>query len=266
MSPLHEMKRQRRVLLPLLLSLLPLLSCSTLTMDPSTARLLSLESDIKEVQERWRQYRNIVTDGFFLNDSMIVLADYDTGEENGEWEEGDEEIDFEKLKSENMGNGEGHEADFGKDETDMNETGADLEENGLEKGGFKETMIEMMEALADIQIKGDMMMGAIRSQRQLLYNVREEVKEAEEMLIMMEGQRKEEERMVKGIEKQRLLAEARTRMIQMEKEEVEKELEEVEREREEGQRRLEKVKEEVKAVLGEVEESSQEKSRLLLRF
>ena len=196
-----------------LLLLPPLLSYS-LPADLGTARLLSLESDIKEVQERWRQYRNIVTDGFFLNDSMIVLADYDTGEENREWEEGDEEIDF----------------DFGKDETDLNETGADLEENGLEKGGFKETMIEMMEALADIQIKGDMMMGAIRSQRQLLYNVREEVKEAEEMLIMMEGQRKEEERMVKEIEKQRLLAEARTRMIQMEKEEVEKELEEVERE------------------------------------
>ena len=251
------MERQKRVQLALLLPLLPLVCCSTLTTDPSTARLLTLESDINEVQEKWRQYRNIVADGFFLNDSMIVLADYDTEEE-------EKESDLDQPKTDNGGDGESDEADFGKDATDSNEPRVDLDENGLEKGGFKETMIEMMEALADIQIKGDMMMGAIRSQRELLYNVREEVKEAEERLIMMERQRKEEERMVKETEKQRILAEARTRMLQMEKEEVERELEEVERERVEGEERLEKVKGEVKAVLGEVEESSQDKSRLLL--
>ena len=74
-----------------LLLLPPLLSYS-LPADLGTARLLSLESDIKEVQERWRQYRNIVTDGFFLNDSMIVLADFFGGQHNGE-EEQDEESD-----------------------------------------------------------------------------------------------------------------------------------------------------------------------------
>merc|ERR1719350_744426 len=132
---------------------------------------------------------------------MIVLADYDTEEE-------EKESDLDKPEKDNGGDGDSAETDFEKDATDSNETGVDLEENGLEKGGFKETMIEMMEALADIQIKGDMMMGAIRSQRELLYNVREEVKEAEERLIMMERQRKEEERMVKETEKQRILAEA----------------------------------------------------------
>ena len=250
------MKRQKRVQLSLLL-LLSFVCCSILAMDHGTARLLTLESDIAEVQEKWRQYRNIVTDGFFLNDSMIVLADYDTEEE-------EKESDLDQIKKANEDNSESDESDFGKGATGSNETRLDLEDTGLEKGGFKETMIEMMEALADIQIKGDMMMGAIQSQRELLDNVRKEVKEAEERLIMMERQRKEEERMVKETEKQRLLAEARTRMLQMEKEEVEKELEEVEREREEGQRRLEKVKGEVQAVLGEVEESSEEKSRFYL--
>ena len=149
-----------------------------------------------------------------------------------------------------------------KDEANFSEE--DLEKSSLEPGSFKETMVEMMEALADIQTKGDLMMDAIRGQRKLLYSVREEVKETEERLEMVERQRREEERMVEEAERQRLLAEAKTRMVHMEKEEAEKELEEMEREREEGARRLEMVKEEVKAVLGEVEESSQEKSRWLL--
>ena len=29
------------------------------------------------IEERWKEYRNIVKDGFFLNDSMIVLAEYE---------------------------------------------------------------------------------------------------------------------------------------------------------------------------------------------
>ena len=253
------MKRPTRaqLLLPLTLSLIPIATCSTLTLDLSTARLLSLDSDIREVQERWRQYRNIVTDGFFLNDSMIVLNDYSSQEEEIEDEE-ENGLDLDKSKIDNEGDGIGDDDDFGK------ETG-DLEESGLEEGGFKETMMEMMEALADIQTKGDLMMGTIRSQRELLYNVREELKEEEERLGMMKRQRKEEERLVEEVERQRILAEARTRMIQMEREEVERELEEVEREREEGEMRLEKVKEEVEAVLGEVEDSSQEISRLFIQ-
>ena len=212
-----------------------------------------MDSDIAEVQERWRQYRNLVTDGFFLNDSMIVLADYST-----------EEVEQENIRKEELGIDvdKNDKSDIEKDEANFSEE--DLEGSSLEPGSFKETMVEMMEALADIQTKGDLMMDAIRGQRELLYSVREEVKETEERLEVVERQRKEEERMVEEAERQRLLAEAKARMVHMEKEEAEKELEEMAREREEGARRLEMVKEEVKTVLGEVEESSQEKSRWLM--
>ena len=74
------------------LLLLPPLLSHSLPADLGTARLLSLESDILEVGERWRQYRNIVTDGFFLNDSMIVLADFFGGQQK-RGEEQDEESD-----------------------------------------------------------------------------------------------------------------------------------------------------------------------------
>ena len=247
------MKRPNRVEISLLLSLVSFTHGSTPALDVGTGRLLALDSDIAEVQERWRQYRNLVTDGFFLNDSMIVLADYSTEEVEDEGEKNikKEELGIDVDKNDNE-----------KDEANFSEE--DLEKSSLEPGSFKETMVEMMEALADIQTKGDLMMDAIRGQRELLFSVREEVKETEERLEMVERQRREEERMVEEAERQRLLAEARTRMVHMEKEEAEKELEEMEREREEGARRLEMVKEEVKAVLGEVEESSQEKSRWLL--
>ena len=247
------MKRPKRVEISLLLSLVFFTHGSTPALDVGTGRLLALDSDIAEVQERWRQYRNLVTDGFFLNDSMIVLADYSTEEVEDEGEKNikKEELGIDVDKNDNE-----------KDEANFSEE--DLEKSSLEPGSFKETMVEMMEALADIQTKGDLMMDAIRGQRELLYSVREEVKETEERLEMVERQRREEERMVEEAERQRLVAEARTRMVHMEKEEAEKELEEMEREREEGARRLEMVKEEVKAVLGEVEESSQEKSRWLL--
>ena len=75
------------------LLLLPPLFSNSLPADLGTARLLTLESDIKEVQEKWRQYRNIVTDGFFLNDSMIVLADFFGGGQQKGREEQDEEKD-----------------------------------------------------------------------------------------------------------------------------------------------------------------------------
>ena len=247
------MKRPKRVEISLLLSLVSFTHGSTPALDVGTGRLLALDSDIAEVQERWRQYRNLVTDGFFLNDSMIVLADYSTEEVEDEGEKNikKEELGIDVDKNDNE-----------KDEANFSEE--DLEKSSLEPGSFKETMVEMMEALADIQTKGDLMMDAIRGQRELLFSVREEVKETEERLEMVERQRREEERMVEEAERQRLVAEARTRMVHMEKKEAEKELEEMEREREEGARRLEMVKEEVKAVLGEVEESSQEKSRWLL--
>ena len=119
----------------------------------------------------------------------------------------------------------------------------------------------MMEALAEIKGKGDLMMGAIRGQRELLFDVRGEVREAEERLAMVEMQRKEEEKMMREAKSKKIMTEARTRMIQLEKEELERQLDEVERERVEGEMRLTEVKEEVEAVLGEVEESSEKISR-----
>ena len=75
------MKRPKRVEISLLLSLVSFTHGSTPALDVGTGRLLALDSDIAEVQERWRQYRNLVTDGFFLNDSMIVLADFFNGQQ-----------------------------------------------------------------------------------------------------------------------------------------------------------------------------------------
>ena len=211
-----------------------------------TARLLSLDSDIKEVQEKWRQYRNAVKDGFFFNETMIVVSDYESDEKGAEAKvESAEERSDDVVESEVVA-------------AAVNEN---IETNGLEKGGFETTLTGMMDALADIQTKGDLMMGAIRGQRELLFDVRGEVREAEERLVKVERQREEEEKMRKKAEEQRLLAEARTRMIQLERVELERELEEVEREREVGESRLQEVKEEVEAVLGEVEENGDEMFR-----
>ena len=37
--------------------------------------------DILRMQDRWKEYRNIVKEGFFFNDSVIVMAEYSDGEE-----------------------------------------------------------------------------------------------------------------------------------------------------------------------------------------
>ena len=214
-----------------------------------TARLLSLDSDIKEVQEKWRQYRNAVKDGFFFNETMIVVSDYESDEKGPE------------TKLENSISTKEKSDGVVESEVAAAEVNANIETNGLEKGGFETTLTGMMDALADIQTKGDLMMGAIRGQRELLYDVRGEVREAEERLVQLERRREEEEERRKKAEEQRLLAEARTRMIQLERVELERELEEVEREREVGERRLQEVKEEVEAVLGEVEENGDEMFR-----
>ena len=86
----------------------------------------------------------------------------------------------------------------------------------------------MIEALAEIKGKGDLMMGAIRGQRELLFDVRGEVRQAEERLVIVERQRKEEEKMMREAKSKRTMTEARTRMIQLEKEELERRLDDVE--------------------------------------
>ena len=39
--------------------------------------------DIIRMQDRWKEYRNIVRGGFFFNDSVIVMADYSDAEPDG---------------------------------------------------------------------------------------------------------------------------------------------------------------------------------------
>ena len=227
----------------------------------SARRLIALDSDIAEVQERWRQYRNAVKDGFFFNETMIVVSDYESDDQ-----EGSEElttaindniptsnVDNRDIKSSTETSGVIAESEIA--------VGANIEKNGLEKGGFETTLTGMMEALEDIQTKGDLMMGAIRGQRELLFDVRGEVRQAEERLVIVERQRKEEEKMMREAKSKRTMTEARTRMIQLEKEELERRLDDVEREKEEGERRLAEVRQEVEVVLGQVEESSEKISR-----
>ena len=252
---------------PLLLFLLFLVTVTGLpwdlnrseeALDVGTARLLTLDSDIKEVQEKWRQYRNAVKDGFFFNETMIVVSDYESDEK------GSGDLIEEKYES-FLDNKDSVGTEEESDEVVKSEAAAavieNIEKNGLEKGGFETTLTGMMDALADIQTKGDLMMGAIRGQRELLYDVRGEVREAEERLVQLERLRETEEEKRKEAEQQRILAEARTRMIQLERVELERELEEVEKEKEVGERRLQEVKEEVQAVLGEVEENGEEMFR-----
>ena len=119
----------------------------------------------------------------------------------------------------------------------------------------------MISALSDIQSKGDLMMGAIRGQRQvglpaagpttpfqLLHGVREEVTEAETQLAKVERRRQEEEALMGKAEEQRLVTEAKTRAVQLETKRLEQELEEVEREREKSDSRLEQVRQEVEVI------------------
>lgn len=77
------------------------------------------------------------------------------------------------------------------------------------QGRFENTLTGMMEALAEIKGKGDLMMGAIRGQRELLFDVRGEVREAEERLALVERRRNEEEKMMREATSKRIMAEAK---------------------------------------------------------
>ena len=227
----------------------------------SARRLIALDSDIAEVQERWRQYRNAVKDGFFFNETMIVVSDYESDDQEGSAELTtaiNDNIPTSNVDNREIGSSTETSGVIAESEIAL---GANIEKNGLEKGGFETTLTGMMEALEDIQTKGDLMMGAIRGQRELLFDVRGEVRQAEERLVIVERQRKEEEKMMREAKSKRTMTEARTRMIQLEKEELERRLDDVEREKEEGERRLAEVRQEVEVVLGQVEESSEKISR-----
>ena len=53
-----------------------------LSEDTSSGRLLRLDTDIRAAQDTWSRYRNILEDGFFVNNSMIILDEDYRGEED----------------------------------------------------------------------------------------------------------------------------------------------------------------------------------------
>ena len=66
---------------------LPLISVRKMPACWLLALLLTapgVAAEIISIENKWRQYRNIVRGGFFFNDSVIVLADYHDEEDNRE--------------------------------------------------------------------------------------------------------------------------------------------------------------------------------------
>lgn len=110
---------------------------------------------IDEVQTQWKQYRNLAKDGFIYNDSFIVFDDY-------------EELVTQVNDTNNL----------------YEEMMSGLEEEGdqppatigdIPKLGFESTLMGMVNALQEIQSKGDQMMDAISNQKKVLVKLRSEV-------------------------------------------------------------------------------------------
>ena len=99
------------------------------------------ESYIDTVQSQWKQYRNLVKDGFLYNDSFVVINDYD------------------ELISD------------ARDSDIIN----DASIGDIPKLGFESTLMGMVTALQEIQSKGDQMMNAISDQKRVLVKLRSEV-------------------------------------------------------------------------------------------
>ena len=99
------------------------------------------ERYIDTVQSQWKQYRNLVKDGFLYNDSFVVINDYD------------------ELISDIGDSDIIHDASIGD----------------IPKLGFESTLMGMVTALQEIQSKGDQMMNAISDQKRVLVKLRTEV-------------------------------------------------------------------------------------------
>lgn len=99
------------------------------------------ERYIDTVQTQWKQYRNLVKDGFLYNDSFVVVNDYD------------------ELLNEIGESDISNEASIGD----------------IPKLGFESTLMGMVTALQEIQSKGDQMMNAISDQKKVLVKLRSEV-------------------------------------------------------------------------------------------
>ena len=99
------------------------------------------EKYIDTVQSQWKQYRNLVKDGFLYNDSFVVINDYDDMISDA----GDSDI----INDASIGD--------------------------IPKLGFESTLMGMVTALQEIQSKGDQMMNAISDQKRVLVKLRSEV-------------------------------------------------------------------------------------------
>ena len=99
------------------------------------------EKYIDTVQSQWKQYRNLVKDGFLYNDSFVVINDYDDLISDA----GDSDI----INDASIGD--------------------------IPKLGFESTLMGMVTALQEIQSKGDQMMNAISDQKRVLVKLRSEV-------------------------------------------------------------------------------------------
>ena len=205
-----------------LLSLLVLVTPHTIT---------DREEAGQTVEDRWSQYRALLSDGGFLyNDSFIVVNDYDQS----------------------------------LDETNFDIDGdSNLEE--VPKHGFENTLMGMVSALQDIQSKGDQMMSAITDQKKVLSRLRSEVAKAEERLeeaikvtAAMEMKKNEAENEIKT-------AERSTRTLSQRKAEIKDELESLHREKETSLVKLETLKEELNRVNKEMKDLSNLRQSLQLK-
>ena len=175
-------------------SLLPVMVLAQSDFDPH----------LDSVEDHWSQYRAIVNDGGFLyNDSFILVNDYD------QYPDGSQE-DAVITDNPSLNN--------------LNQP--------LPKLGFENTLMGMVNALQEIQSKGDQMMTAINDQKAVLVKLRSEVGRAEARLeetirvtADMEMKRSQAEKEIKT-------AERNTRMMSQRKNEITAELESLHQDRE----------------------------------
>ena len=118
-----------------------------------------------------------------------------------------------------------------------------------------------MNALKEIQNKGDFMMEAIRDQKQVLIDLRSEVDIAEMKLFEAERETEEMEMKKKLAQKARLSAERDTRKIDNQKGKLEIEIKKLEEARVNTKKDLESLQEEVGRLRKQMEENGDKMQR-----
>jgi len=211
--------------------------------------------DILRMQDRWKEYRNIVRGGFFFNDSIIVMADYSDGERNSDLVNLQESEQVYESREELSQNDE--KLELANDHKEDGKGSRDIL-----KAGFESTLGGMMDALKEIQSKGDFMMDAIKEQKDVLISLRSEVDMAEERLDDALRRTTEMEVKKKMAEKERLMAERDTRMIDNKKEKIETEIKMLEVAKVTTKKDLGSLRMEVGRLRQEMEENGDQMLRL----